>query len=77
MTNFYDLKNLAHLNLQLIDKHWFISCKLDHFFFMCGISILAHALNTFYFSLWTLACGLSILACEMSILVECTFWHKV
>jgi hypothetical protein len=77
MITFYDLKSLAHLNLQLIYKHWIISCKLDHFFFMCGISILAHALSIFYFSLLTLACGLSILACGMSILVECTFWHKV
>jgi hypothetical protein len=33
MINLYGLKNLAHLNLHLICKHWCIANKLDHFFF--------------------------------------------
>jgi len=31
--NFYDFKNLAHLNLHPISKHCCIVCKLGHDFF--------------------------------------------
>jgi hypothetical protein len=39
LMNFYELKNLAHLNLHPIYKHCCIVCKLGHDFF-CQLHFL-------------------------------------